>query len=143
MKVNTPVTIERTYNASVEKLWKAITDKDEMREWYFDLTEFKPEPGFIFQFTGQGKEGESYLHICEVKEAIPLQRLVYSWRYEGYDGNSLVSFELFAEGDKTRLLLMHECLETFPPHPAFAKENFAEGWNYIIGKSLKEYLEGK
>ena len=30
---NTPFTIERTYNAPVENVWKAITDKDEMKKW--------------------------------------------------------------------------------------------------------------
>jgi hypothetical protein len=33
-------------------------------------------------------------------------------------------------------------LETFPAdYPDFAKKNFAEGWNWIIGTSLKDYLE--
>jgi len=45
-----PFVIERIFNASIEKIWKAITDKDEMKKWYFDLPEFKPEVGFEFQF---------------------------------------------------------------------------------------------
>lgn len=138
---NEPLVIEKTFNAPVEKVWKAISDKEEMKKWYFDLAEFKPEPGFKFQFTGQGKEGENFLHLCEVKEVLPNQKLKHSWRYDGYEGNSFVTFELFPEGDKTKLKLTHEGLETFPKVPAFAKENFEEGWNYIIGKSLKEYLE--
>ncbi len=40
-----PFVIERTYNAPISKVWKAITDKEEMKEWYFDLAEFKPEVG--------------------------------------------------------------------------------------------------
>jgi len=36
-----PLVIERTYNTTVEKVWKAITDKDEMKHWYFDLEEFR------------------------------------------------------------------------------------------------------
>src|SRR5258706_6249103 len=62
MKIE-PFTIERTYNVHVEKLWKAITDKDEMKQWYFDLKEFRPEVGFEFQFPGQGNKGEHYLHF--------------------------------------------------------------------------------
>ena len=41
-----PFSIERTYNASAEQVWKAITDKDEMTQRYFELSEFKTEVGF-------------------------------------------------------------------------------------------------
>lgn len=137
-----PFVIERVYNAPIEKVWKAITDKNEMKRWYFDLAEFKPEVGFEFQFEGKGKDGKSYLHLCKITDVVVGKKLRHSWRYDGYEGNSFVSFELFPEGDKTRLKLTHEGLETFPANnPDFAKENFAGGWTEIIGKSLKEFVE--
>lgn len=136
-----PFVIERTYNASTEKVWKAITDKNQMKQWYFDIAEFKPEIGFEFQFTATN-EGVTYKHLCQVKEVVTGKKLSYSWRYEGYEGNSLVTFELFPEGQKTKLKLTHEGLETFPQNKKdFARESFAGGWTYIIGKSLKEYVE--
>ncbi|MCW3114716.1 MAG: hypothetical protein JWR18_3112, partial [Segetibacter sp.] len=59
-------------------------------------------------------------------------------------GNSVVTFELFDEGSKTRLKLTHAGLETFPANiPDFAKENFAEGWTYITGTSLSNFLSDK
>jgi uncharacterized protein YndB with AHSA1/START domain len=138
-----PFIIERTYNASPGEVWQAITDKTKMKQWYFDLPEFKAEVGFEFSFTG-GPPERSYLHICKVTEVLTGKKLTYSWRYDGYDGNSLVTFELFPEGNKTRLKLTHTGLETFPAsNPDLAKENFAAGWNEIIGKSLKEFLEKK
>ncbi|CAN5581140.1 hypothetical protein BH23BAC1_BH23BAC1_46440 [soil metagenome] len=138
---NKPLIIERTYNATIENVWKAITDKDQMKQWYFDLEEFKPEVGFEFQFEG-GKDGKCYAHLCKVTEVIPGKKLTYSWRYEGYEGNSLVTFELFSEGEKTRLKLTHEGLESFPEsNPDLAKVNFVEGWKEIIGTSLKEFVE--
>jgi uncharacterized protein YndB with AHSA1/START domain len=137
-----PFIIERTYNASIDKVWKALTDKDEMKKWYFDLAEFKPEVGFEFRFYGQGHKGEQYLHLCRITEVIAQKKLAYSWQYEGLQGNSIVSFELFAEGDTTRVKLTHEGLETFPQNNAdFARESFAQGWTYILGKSLKEFVE--
>ena len=135
-----PVIVERAFNAPVEKVWKAITGREEMKKWYFDLAEFKPETGFEFQFEG-GTETKKYLHLCKITEVIPGKKLTYSWRYDGYEGNSFVTFELFPEGEKTRLKLTHAGLETFPANPDFAKENFVQGWTDIIGRSLKEYLE--
>ncbi|HRP56111.1 SRPBCC domain-containing protein [Agriterribacter sp.] len=138
---NEPFTIERRFAAPVKKVWKAITDKDEMKQWYFDLPEFKPETGFEFQFYG-GAEEKQYLHKCRITEVVSEKKLTYSWRYEGYEGISFVTFDLFAEGDASRLKLTHAGLGSFPPdNPDLAKENFAEGWKQIIGESLKSYLE--
>ncbi|MGN6437364.1 MAG: SRPBCC family protein [Agriterribacter sp.] len=141
MSKNEPFVIERVLQAPLQKVWKAITDKDQMKEWYFDLAEFEPEVGFEFSFTAGAKD-KPYLHLCKVIEVVMGKKLSYSWRYDGYEGNSVVTFELFPEGANTRLKLTHEGLETFPAsNPDLAKHNFAEGWNAIIGKSLKEFVE--
>ena len=141
---NEAYVIEQTYQAPTSKVWKAITDKSEMKLWYFDLPEFKPEVGCEFRFMGGPAKDRQYQHICRVTEVIPNKKLTYSWRYDGYDGNTLVAFELFDEVDQTRLKLTHKGLETFPAdNPDFAKKNFAEGWTWLIGTSLKEYLQKK
>ena len=142
--MNEPVIKEVMLNASASRVWKAITDKDEMKQWYFDIAEFKPEPGFEFSFIGEGKEGEKYLHLCKIKDVIPEKKISYSWQYDGYPGISYVTFELFSEGEKTKLILTHKNLESFgTENPDMAKENFVEGWNHIIGISLKDFVESK
>lgn len=136
-----PIIIEKTYDASIDKVWKAISDKNEMKKWYFDLAEFKPEVGFEFQFSGGPSPEKQYLHLCKITEVIVNKKLSYTWRYDGYSGDSLVTFELFKEGDKTRLKLIHTGLESFPiNNPDFAKKNFAKGWNHLIGVALADYL---
>jgi uncharacterized protein YndB with AHSA1/START domain len=137
-----PIIAEQLLNAPVSKVWKAIKDKSEMKKWYFDLAEFKAEVGFMFQFLSGPSPEKQYLHVCEVKEVIPEKKLSYSWRYDGYEGNSLVIFDLTSQVSKTLLKLTHKGVETFPTeNPDFAKENFVEGWNHIIHTSLKAYLE--
>jgi uncharacterized protein YndB with AHSA1/START domain len=138
---NHPFVIERTYDAPLDLVWKALTDKERMKQWYFDLAEFKAEVGFEFEFYG-GTEEISYLHLCKITEVIPGRKLTYSWRYDGYEGISFVTFELFAEGNGTRLKLTHAGLESFPTsNKDFAKHNFAEGWTALIGTNLKTFLE--
>lgn len=137
-----PIRMERIYNSKVKKVWQAITDNNQMKQWYFDIAEFKPEVGFEFQFTGEGKDGGKYIHLCKVVEVIKEKKLTSSWRYDGFEGNSFVTFELSAEGEETKLKLTHTGLETFPANnPDFAKESFTEGWNYITGTSLKQFVE--
>jgi uncharacterized protein YndB with AHSA1/START domain len=136
-----PLIIEHTLNAPVEIVWKAITDKDQMKHMYFDLEEFKPEVGFEFQFEGR-KDDQYYLHLCKITEVVPGKKLSYSWRYDGYEGISYVTFELFEEENHTRLKLTHEGLESFPPsNPDLARESFEAGWMHIIGTSLKNFVE--
>ncbi len=136
-----PIVVEQVYDAPVEKVWSAITDADEMKNWYFHLHDFKPELGFQFQFTGGTEEGIKYLHVCEITEVVPEKKLTYTWRYDGYEGVSSVTFELFPQNGKTLLKLTHSGLETLPAdNPDFNPANFEKGWKEIVGTSLKEYL---
>ena len=140
MKTIEPIIMERTFKTSPEKIWRAISDKDEMKNWYFDLPEFEPTVSSTFQFYGEN-EGRKFLHLCEVKEVIVNQKISYTWMYEGQNIETLVSFELFQEGEQTRLKLTHTGVEKLPQDRDFAKSNFEQGWTEIIQKSLKEYVE--
>ncbi len=140
---NEPIIIERTLNASVDVVWKAITDKDQMKQWYFEpLDDFKPEVGFQTQFNVRNG-GKDYLHIWKVTKVHPGKIISYEWKFRGFPGNSSVTFELNAVGKKTNVKLTHKGIETFlaDRNPALARENFVEGWTSLIGKSLKDFVE--
>ena len=140
MNNNEPIIVERIINTSVEKVWKALTDKESMRKWGFDVSDFRPEVGFEFRMEAR-KDDMVFKHVCVVKEVVPNTKLSYSWRYEGYKGDSLVTFELFDEDGKTKVRLTHEGVETISVNgPDFARENFVEGWTAILG-ILKEIAE--
>lgn len=142
--VRTPVVMERVLDAPVSLVWEAITDIEKMREWYFpQLEAFKPEAGFQTEFNVRCGD-EDYLHIWRVIEAIPERKIAYSWRYGGYPGDSVVTFELAAAGDKTRLTLTHAGLETFLPevHPRLARSSFHAGWTELSA-SLQSFLVSK
>src|ERR1041385_7278119 len=106
MNNNEPLIIERELNAPIEKVWSAIVDKSAMKKWGFDVKDFRPEVGFEFRFEARNND-MVFKHVCVVKEVIPGKKLSYSWRYEGYEGDSLVTYELFPENGKTRVRLTH------------------------------------
>ena len=133
--------IKETYNAPIGVVWKALTDKNEMKKWYIDLREFKAEVGFKFTFPGQAREGREYIHHCEVTEVIPLKRLQYSWRYQNYTGHSLVTFDLEEREDQTFLTLTHSGLDSFPKEVTdINRKNFKKGWTALLTESLSKYL---
>lgn len=137
-----PLVIERTFDAPVARVWQALTDKDEIGRWSFTISDFKLEVGHDFSFYG-GTETRRYLHLCRIVEIIPGRKLAYTWRYENIPGITLVSFELFAEGDKTRLRLTHEGLENLAhAGPDFARTNFEAGWTAILDQGLAPVLGG-
>ncbi|RZJ49130.1 MAG: SRPBCC domain-containing protein [Flavobacterium sp.] len=136
------VIVERTFKAPADKVWSAITDISEMKNWFFQLAEFEPKVGFKFDFMGGPENGKQYLHLCEVNEVVEGKKIAYTWRYDNYPGNSLVCWELIDKGEETLLRITHTGLETFAEiGEEFQKESFNEGWNYFIHTALKNYLE--
>ena len=137
-----PIVIEQEYDASILKVWNALTNKNEMKHWYFNLPEFIAEKGFEFRFYGGKDENNQYLHVCKIISVDCPTVLSYSWRYEGYTGNSIVQFELKENNSKTKVKLIHSGIETFENENSdFAKSEFEAGWTYIMTIALKKYLE--
>jgi len=139
----TPVVIERTFNAPIETVWQAMTDLAQMKQWYFaNLDMFKPEMGFATRFNVR-HDGKDFVHVWCVTGVEQGKKIAYGWKYEGRPGESLVTFELFADGQKTKIRLTHEGLETFLPesNPDLARGNFVKGWTRFIGTALKKFLK--
>jgi uncharacterized protein YndB with AHSA1/START domain len=141
-KNDEPVIVEQTFNTSIDTVWKSITEIDQMRQWYFEnIPSFKPEVGFETQFNVQSQD-RNFPHMWKVTEVVPLKMITYNWKYEGYSGDSFVTFELFKQNNLTKLRLTHQVQECFPEDiPEFSRESGVEGWTFFIKKSLKEYLE--
>jgi uncharacterized protein YndB with AHSA1/START domain len=136
-----PFVIERVLDAPIERVWHALTNKDEIKHWSFEIAEFEPEEGFEFTFYGE-HEGTRFVHFCRITEVVDERKLAYSWRYENVRGVSHVTWELFPEGGKTRLRLTHEGLENFAHAGAhYLRSNFVAGWTDIIGRSLVSWLK--
>jgi len=143
-KMDEPIIVEQIFPVPVSTVWKTITDLEEMRQWYFEvLPAFQAEPGFKTQFT-ISNEGRKFTHLWEITEVIPLKKIAYRWEFEEYPGEGLVEFELFAEGDSTRLRLTSSVIKDFPDDiPEFKRESGVTGWKYFIHERLKDYLDKK
>ena len=136
--MDTPFIWEQAYDAPVQKVWQALTDEDSMRAWYFpQLQHFEPVAGFEFVFNS---DGTPYQKEWKVTKVIPGRLLAHSWAYKNYPGYSEVTFELFEEGNKTRLKLTHTGIASFPHDQHFARHRFEDGWKQILGTNLKNYL---
>jgi uncharacterized protein YndB with AHSA1/START domain len=141
-KTDEPVIVEQVFNVSRRMVWHAITDLKQMKRWFFENIEsFLPEIGFETSFIVEN-EGRVFPHLWKITEVEPYKKITYNWKYEGYTGDSFVTFELFEQGGQTKLILTHRVTESFQNGiPEFKRESCLGGWNYFIKQRLKEYLE--
>ena len=137
-----PVVVTEIYHAPVEKVWKAITDKDEMKLWYFDIPNFILKEGAVFDFFEPG-ESPKYRHRCQILAFEENKLLKHTWTHPDHSkGSSELLWELQEVEGGTKLTLTHTGLDSFSDAGTdFAKENYRNGWNEILGKSLKSFLE--
>ena len=138
-----PVKVENIFDGSINEVWKAITEHDQMVQWFFDnLPDFKPEPGFRTQFNVKAPSRD-FLHLWEVTEVKQYKKIVTNWKYEGIQGESLVTFQLEAQDNKTKLTVSTKVVEDFDDNiPEFKRESCLKGWNYFINNRLNTFLQG-
>lgn len=140
--MDTPIIVQYKINAPAERIWKALTEKSEMKSWYFNIEDFELKVGKVFNFYEPGGENK-YHHQGEILEIIPNQKLKHSWAYPDFSAlKTTVTWELQPEEQETLVKLIHEGIENFKDlGDGFSRVNFTAGWNAIIRQSLKEYVE--
>ncbi|MFM2230215.1 MAG: hypothetical protein RL607_1473 [Bacteroidota bacterium] len=137
----TAIRVSEFYSVSPEMIWQALTEVKQMKFWYFNVVEFRPEVGFTYEFYGGKDENTHYLHRCTLLEVIPNKKLKFSWVYVGFKGYSEVTFELFPSDRGTLLQLTHEGVASFEQeNKNFDCSEFESGWNYLLKISLKNFL---
>jgi uncharacterized protein YndB with AHSA1/START domain len=76
------VIVERTMPHPPEKIWRALTQAELVGEWLM-RTDIEPKVGHRFNFRAEPQGGWNGITDCEVLEAAPPSRLVYSWCASG------------------------------------------------------------
>lgn len=133
--------IEREINAPPERVWRALSDIAQLKQWCPFFTDFKPVVGFSTEFMLGPDADHQYLHHVTVLSSVPNQKLVYSWDYGGMSPHSTVGFELENLGTRTRVVLT--CLiDPVPSDQIDFIDGTSRGWNYTID-GLKKQSEIK
>ena len=136
------IVVERMLNASPDAVWAAITVQAQMVKWFFDnIPAFEPHVGFHTRFdVDSGKR--IFPHLWTIIEAVPRCRIVYDWRYDGYNGVSQLTMSLHPEASgATTFRVCHEVLEPFDDNiPEFQPDSCRVGWEHFIGR-LAAFVE--
>ncbi|MBX9592001.1 MAG: SRPBCC domain-containing protein [Hyphomonadaceae bacterium] len=98
--------VERELRHPPERVWRALTDADELAQWFWRLA-FKAEVGHRFRIEGAPQPGWRGFTDCEVLALEPPRRMV--WSFHCTDGPpSIVAFDVAPlMGGGTRLRIIH------------------------------------
>src|SRR5579884_1951441 len=124
------VRFERRFAAPVDEVWDALTSPERRARWLaHGRIEDTPGGAVRLDF------GEGGLVTGRVLSWEPPSLLEFEWRFAG-ETESVVRFELFADGDGTRLVLDHRALAE--EHAA----GYSAGWHAYLA-ALGDHLEGR
>lgn len=136
------ITSKVTIKVPASQIWQALTDKELMKEWYFDIPDFELREGAVFNFFEPGGANQFH-HQCEIKEIVPNKKFSHTWTHPNKTkGISVVTWFLNEKEDATEVVLEHEGTENFyDAGPEFAPENYQMGWDGFM-PVLKNYMYG-
>jgi uncharacterized protein YndB with AHSA1/START domain len=128
--------------ASIDVVWRVITEPDQMKKWFSSEAELEGHAGGEGRLTFES--GQTYYLHVETFE--PPHRFAYRWLHEKGtkarpDNSMLVEFTLEAEAGNTRLRVVESGFDHVDwSDEAKTKyfEDHSRGWDMFVGQ-LRDY----
>lgn len=140
------IRLERTLEASPETVWRYLTEADLRSQWFAGGTDATAEGPLelVFDHDKLSSDDVPYppayagqkraVNKEQVLRFEPHRLLAYTF---GEGRNGVATFELFPEGDHTRLVLTHSGIQS-----PTGTQDFGSGWNSHLFV-LQEKLTGR
>lgn len=141
---------ETEYAHPVGHVWRALTEPQQMGLWIMNFsnepdemrTDFRPEAGAGYRMDARRGRGWRGYVVGKVLEAVPNQRLVYTWAHSSYqDANPVrIEFTLQPTPNGTRVRMVHT---GYPGAKGwFSIQGAKMGWKKMLDEGLPVVLEG-
>ena len=116
-------------DATPETIWPFLTDPGKHVEWDGTVAELDPRPGGIYRVLVGGEHPSAGEYV----DVVPMEKVVFTFGWDVPDhpipaGSTTVEITLQAEGDKTRVRLVHSGL------PDDAVDDHTHGWDHYLGR---------
>jgi uncharacterized protein YndB with AHSA1/START domain len=140
------IRLERTLDAPAEKVWRYLTEADLRREWFMGGSDARPDGEFelVVDHDNLSDEPAPYPESYAAYKGNVWREKVT--RFEpprlletSFQGgkNGVVRYELFPEGERTRLVVTHSGIVS-----GTGAQDFGTGWNSHM-TVLQERLAGR
>ncbi len=137
-------------DASIENVFRAITNQEQLTQWFPDIAILEPKEGGEVAFTflkekSHNKEQEldkDYHVVGKIIKIIPNKELSYTWRYKDIPDfpETIVSWKLEQlDKNKTKLILTHV---GFTDKDKQEYNSHSEGWSWFITRLQNYVIKG-
>ncbi len=141
---DTTLQITRTFNAPREKVFRAWTDPQALKQWFapFDdysvsLAEADLRVGGKYRIQMKAPNGDMYTVGGTFREVIAPEKLVYTWAWEGgascgaagQEHETLVTVEFHERRTSTQVILTHERFAD-----AAERDKHDQGWTGCLNR---------
>jgi uncharacterized protein YndB with AHSA1/START domain len=128
--------ISRTYPASVERVFKAWTDANQLGQWFAPTDDYTTKAsvdlkvGHEYRIAITHKGGNVHTILGTYRLIDPPHKLVYTWRWEGGPmADTLVTVDFAPDGDATKVTITHEQFTNTED-----RDKHNEGWNGCLNR---------
>ena len=138
------VKVNRTFNAPCDRVFKAWTDQNELKNWFFPsegytipFAEINLRKNTRFRIAMKDSKGNTDLIGGIIKQLVIPEKLGYTWAQNGggtQQRKTFVSIEFMDKDGKTDVQLIHE---DFPDEKM--RESYEKRWNSLFDQ-LEKYL---
>jgi uncharacterized protein YndB with AHSA1/START domain len=128
--------ISRTYPASVERVFKAWTDANQLGQWFAPTDDYTTKAsvdlkvGHEYRIAITHKGGNVHTILGTYRLIDPPRKLVYTWRWEGGPmADTLVTVDFAPDGNATKVTITHEQFTNTED-----RDKHNEGWNGCLNR---------
>jgi uncharacterized protein YndB with AHSA1/START domain len=138
------LTLNRSYPVSPEKVWRAWTDPEAVKQWWgpgpgepVSLAELDVRAGGRFRIVFGGPDGKAHECAGVYREVVPNRKLAFTWTWPNSTPGreSLVTVTFKAAGRGTELVFRHE--QFFDEK---VRDDHERGWSGSLDK-LERFLQ--
>jgi len=132
----TSLVISRTYPATVERVFKAWTDANQLGQWFAPTDDYTTKAnvdlraGHEYRIAITHKGGNVHTILGTYRLIDPPHKLVYTWRWEnGPATDTLVTVDFAPHGESTEVTITHEQFANTED-----RDKHNEGWNGCLNR---------
>ncbi|MNT63781.1 hypothetical protein D3C72_2016270 [compost metagenome] len=129
--------------ATAGEVWHALTDRDELENWWGEGVVLDPKAGGKFCEPWEDDDGARKMAIGKVKAAKANKEIVFTWVEKDWPKGSETecTFTIQDDGKLRKLSLKHVGWDSLPKDKRTSIiKDFKIGWGYHM-KELKSYLD--
>jgi uncharacterized protein YndB with AHSA1/START domain len=131
---------EISLKATREIVWRYLEDPDLLAAWLM-RNSFGGRIGERFQFFSRPTNEWDGVLQCRLVEMEPPKRIAFTWEAGDLGTETLVTIELFEDGDSTRLRLLHTHFEHAAGDVETIVRRHDDGWTDHLGILERQLLQ--